>query len=71
MIRYSALAGIAIGLAVAACVSRVPPVNRPVSAGRVDAFSLYTRGPDGEIIVRVRWGSLPGYPPSGGYCVDQ
>lgn len=35
MIRFAALAGIAIGLAVAACVSRVPPVNRPVSAGRV------------------------------------
>jgi hypothetical protein len=35
MTRYSALAGIALGVAVAACVSRVPPVNRPASAGRV------------------------------------
>ena len=35
MIRSTALAGIALGLAVAACVSRVPPVNRPASTGRV------------------------------------
>jgi len=35
MIRSSALAGIALGVAVAACVSRVPPVNRPASGGRV------------------------------------
>ena len=35
MIRYSIAAGIALGLAVAACVSRVPPVNRPASTGRV------------------------------------
>jgi hypothetical protein len=37
MIRSAALTGIALGLAVAACVSRVPPVNRPVSAGLPDA----------------------------------
>jgi hypothetical protein len=35
MIRSASLAGITLGLAVAACVSRVPPVNRPASAGRV------------------------------------
>jgi hypothetical protein len=35
MIRYSALAGIALGVACAAYVSRVPPVNRPASTGRV------------------------------------
>jgi hypothetical protein len=35
MTRYSIAAGIALGLAVAAYVSRVPPVNRPASAGRV------------------------------------
>jgi hypothetical protein len=71
MIRYSIAAGIALGLAVAAHVSRVPPANRPAPTGRVDPFGLYVRGPNGEIFVRVRWGSLPGYPPSGGYCVDQ
>jgi hypothetical protein len=35
MIRYSIAAGIALGVAVAAYVSRVPPVNRPASVGRV------------------------------------
>ena len=35
MIRSTALAGIALGVAVAAYVSRVPPVNRPASTGRV------------------------------------
>jgi hypothetical protein len=35
MIRYSIAAGIALGLACAAYVSQVRPVNRPVSAGRV------------------------------------
>jgi hypothetical protein len=37
MTRLSALAGIALGVAVAAYVSRVPPVNRPASAGLPDA----------------------------------
>jgi hypothetical protein len=37
MIRSTALAGIALGVAVAAYVSRVPPVNRPASAGLPDA----------------------------------
>lgn len=37
MIRLSIAAGIALGLAVAACMSRVPPVNRPVSVGQPDA----------------------------------
>jgi hypothetical protein len=37
MIRSTALAGIALGVACAACVSRVPPVNRPASAGLPDA----------------------------------
>jgi len=37
MIRSTALAGIALGVAVAACVSRVPPVNRPASTGLPDA----------------------------------
>ena len=35
MTRLSAVAGIALGVACAAYVSRVPPVNRPASAGRV------------------------------------
>jgi len=37
MTRLSALAGIALGVAVAAYVSRVPPVNRPASTGLPDA----------------------------------
>jgi hypothetical protein len=40
MIRSAALAGIALGVAVATCVSRVPPVNRPASAGLPDASEL-------------------------------
>jgi hypothetical protein len=35
MTRLSALAGIALGVACAVYVSRVPPVNRPASTGRV------------------------------------
>lgn len=35
MIRSAALAGIALGVACAAYVSRVPPVNRPASTGRL------------------------------------
>jgi hypothetical protein len=35
MIRSTSLAGIALGVACAAYVSRVPPVNRPASGGRV------------------------------------
>jgi hypothetical protein len=72
MIRSTALAGIALGLAAAACVSRVPPVNRPASAGRVVRFATVPimQVVDGQIIFRGRWGSLPGHPPSGGYCVD-
>ena len=37
MIRSTALAGIALGVACAAYVSRVPPVNRPASGGLPDA----------------------------------
>ncbi len=44
MIRSAALAGIALGLAVAACVSRVPPVNRPVSGGRVVRLATVPQG---------------------------
>ena len=35
MIRLSALAAVALGLACAAYVSRVPPVNRPASTGHL------------------------------------
>jgi hypothetical protein len=35
MTRLSALAGIALGVACAVYVSRVPPVNRPASTGRL------------------------------------
>jgi len=44
MTRLSALAGIALGLAVAAHVSRVPPVNRPASAGRVVRLATVPQG---------------------------
>jgi hypothetical protein len=44
MIRLAALSGIALGLAVAACVCRVPPVNRPVSAGRVVRLATVPQG---------------------------
>jgi hypothetical protein len=44
MIRYSIAAGIALGLAVAACVSRVPPVNRPASTGRVVRLATVPQG---------------------------
>ena len=72
MIRSTAIAGLALGLAVAAYVSRVPPVNRPASTGRVVRLATVPimQSVDGRIIFRGRWGSLPGHPPSGGYCVD-
>jgi hypothetical protein len=72
MTRLSALAGIALGVAVAVYVSRVPPVNRPASTGRVVRLATVPimQSVDGRIIFRGRWGSLPGHPPSGGYCVD-
>jgi len=44
MIRSAALTGIALGLAVAACVSRVPPVNRPASTGRVVRLATVPQG---------------------------
>jgi hypothetical protein len=44
MIRSAALAGIALGVACAAYVSRVPPVNRPVSAGRVVRLATVPQG---------------------------
>lgn len=44
MIRYSIAAGIALGLAVAAFVSRVPPVNRPASTGRVVRLATVPQG---------------------------
>ena len=37
MTRYPIAAGIALGLACAAHVSRIPPVNRPASTGLPDA----------------------------------
>jgi hypothetical protein len=72
MTRLSALAGIALGVACAVYVSRVPPVNRPASTGRVVRLATVPimQVVDGQIIFRGRWGSLPGHPPSGGYCVD-
>jgi hypothetical protein len=72
MTRYSIAAGIALGVACAVYVSRVPPVNRPASTGRVVRLATVPimQVVDGQIIFRGRWGSLPGHPPSGGYCVD-
>jgi len=72
MTRYPIAAGIALGLALAAYVCRVPKVPRPASTGRVVRLATVPimQVVDGRIIFRGRWGSLPGHPPSGGYCVD-
>jgi hypothetical protein len=56
MTRLAILAGIALGLALSAYV--VPPVPQGVQAG------------SGHPVLRARWGSAPGLPPSGGYCAD-
>jgi hypothetical protein len=44
MIRSASLAGIALGLAVAVYMSRVPPVNRPASTGRVVRLATVPQG---------------------------
>ena len=44
MIRSASLAGIALGLAVAVYMSRVPPVNRPASTGRVVRLATVAQG---------------------------
>jgi hypothetical protein len=56
MTRFAILAGIALGLALSAYA--VPPVPQGVQAG------------SGQLVLRARWGSTPGLPPSGGYCAD-
>lgn len=57
MIRLACVIGVAVGLAVSA-VSTYRPQSQAVGQ------------PVGPV-VRARLGSLPGYPPSGGYCLDQ
>jgi len=57
MTRLAILAGIALGLALSAYA--VPPVpHQGVQAG------------SGQPVLRARWGTTPGLPPSGGYCTD-
>ena len=57
MIRLACVLGIVVGLAVSA-VATYRPQAQPVGQ---------LVGP----VVKVRWGSLPGFPPSGGYCLDR
>lgn len=57
MVRLACVIGVVVGLAVSA-----------VSTYRPQAQSV---GQLVGTVVRARLGSLPGYPPSGGYCVDQ
>lgn len=57
MIRLACVLGIVVGLAVSAVATYRPQAQ---AMGR----------PVGPV-VKARWGSLPGYPPSGGYCLDQ
>lgn len=57
MVRLACVLGVVVGLAVSA-VSTYRPQAQPV-----------VRGP--QIVLKARWGSLPGFPPSGGYCLDQ
>jgi hypothetical protein len=56
-LRFACVVGVVVGLAVSA-VSTYQPQAQTV----------------GQLVgptVKARWGSLPGYPPSGGYCLDR
>ena len=55
MIRFAVLAGVAIGLVMAAYAVAPVQSGTQVSTQRV---------------LRGRWGSTPGLPPSGGYCAE-
>ena len=57
MIRLACVVGVLVGLAVSA-VATYRPQAQPVGQ---------SVGP----VVNGRWGSLPGFPPSGGYCLDR
>ena len=57
MLRLAAVIGVVVGLAVSA-----------VSTYRPQAQAM---GQPVGPVIKARRGSLPGYPPSGGYCVDQ
>lgn len=57
MIRLACVLGIVVGLAVSA-VATYRPQAQPV-------------GQPVSYVQKARWGSLPGFPPSGGYCLDQ
>jgi hypothetical protein len=56
MTRLAILAGIALGLAISAYA--VAPVLHSHQAG------------SSQPVLRARWGTTPGLPPSGGYCAD-
>lgn len=57
MVRLACVIGVVVGLAVSAMATHRPQAQ-PV-------------GQYQSPVVRARWGSLPGFPPSGGYCLDQ
>lgn len=57
MIRLACVIGVVVGLAVSA-VATYRPQGQPV-------------GQPVSYVQKARWGSLPGFPPSGGYCLDQ
>jgi hypothetical protein len=56
MLRLACVIGVVVGLAVSA-VSTYRPQAQPVTSYRPP-------------VQYARWGSLPGYPASGGYCLD-
>jgi len=57
MIRFPCVIGVVVGLSVAAVTTYRPQAQ---AVGQQPSY-----------VLRARWGSLPGYPPSGGYCLDQ
>ena len=57
MKAFACVIGIVVGLGITAVTTYRP------QAQAVGQQSSYVQ--------RARWGSLPGFPPSGGYCLDQ
>ena len=57
MIRLACVLGVVVGLAVSAVATYRPQAQ--------------AMGQPVKYVQRARWGSLPGFPPSGGYCLDQ
>lgn len=57
MIRLACVLGIVVGLAVSAVATYRPQAQ---AVGQPVSY-----------VQKARWGSLPGFPPSGGYCLDR